>query len=107
MVFGHHIVITSIDSEISDPDNGEPRVRISFVDSSGGRVGTGFLSVAKEEFTAPTFTYDLREGRASQTEEVRTGRPLLEICSLSYESPGAARNRIVTAHFATFAETGD
>ncbi|MGI9518214.1 MAG: hypothetical protein ACR2NP_14255 [Pirellulaceae bacterium] len=105
MIFGHHIVITSIDTDTPPTKSGVSRARITFVDSGTGRVGTGYLSVARADFTAPTFTYELRDGRAAQTESVRTGRPLLEIRSLNFEAPGDSDNKIVVAHFATFAES--
>lgn len=104
MVFGHHVVITSLDEGGVMNDDGVPQVGFTFVDSSSGRVDRGKLLVAKQEFTAPTFTYRFEGERAVTEERIRTGRPLLEVRIRSYESANPPEETILLAHFATFAE---
>lgn len=103
MVFGHHVVITSIDKKLERPKDGIARTRIKIIDPSGGRVYRGFLSVAGQEFTAPTFNYQLVNNRARTTKRVITGRPLLEIHANAFQNSGFKKTNIATAHFATFA----
>lgn len=103
LLFGHHVVITSVDPEFITTKSGYPRVRIKFIDPADGTVNIGRLCVSETEFTAPTFTYQLTDGRASTTTKIRSGRPLLELRALRFGSP---KSQIVTAHFATFADTG-
>ena len=103
MVFGHHVVITSLDEGAGTTDDGAQRLGITFVDSSSGRVENGDLLVAGEEFTAPTFTYRFEGERALSDERVRTGRPSLEVRIRSYESAYPSEQTILLAHFATFA----
>ena len=104
IVFGHHVVITQLDSETKETENGEHRVSIRFADSASGRVERGYLTVSEKEFTAPTFTYSFEKDRVVTNEKLETGRPLLEIRADSYESSNPPKTRIITAHFATFAE---
>ena len=103
MVFGHHIVITEVDSELTKSRSGAQRLGFRFVDPSGGRRGRAFLFVAPQDFTAPTFTYRLQAGAASQTTRIQTGRPLLEVYRPDYDSIESVKKNIVVAHFATFA----
>ena len=107
MVFGHHVVITALDEEIEETGEGTFRIGFEFVDSSTGRADSGFLKVAEEDFTAPTFTYRFENDRAVTTENIVTGRPLLDVRIPSYASANPPKTRIVTAHFATFADQDD
>ena len=104
MVFGHHVVITSLDGAGVATDGGAQRLGFTFVDSSSGRVDHGDLLVAKQQFTAPTFTYRFDGERAVTDERLRTGRPLLEVRIRSYESANPPEETILLAHFATFAK---
>ena len=104
MVFGHHVVVTSLEEEVSKTDREVPRIGFTFVDSSSGRVEQGDLVVAGREFTAPTFTYRFEGNRALTAEKLRTGRPLLEVRVPSYESGRGPETEIMVAHFATFAD---
>ena len=103
MVFGHHVVLTSFDEQGVTTESGSPRIGFTFVDSGSGRVDRGELLVAERDFTAPTFTYLFEEDRAVTSEQLRTGRPLLEIRVASYESANPPETTILLAHFATFA----
>ncbi len=104
MVFGHHVVITSLDGGGVTTDGGAQQIGFTFVDSSSGRVDHGDLLVAKQEFTAPTFTYRFDGERAATDERGRTGRPVLEVRIRSYESANPPEETILLAHFATFAK---
>ena len=103
MVFGHHVVVTSVGVVTPGPGPEELRTPFTFVDSSSGRVDQGEIAMAERDFTAPTFTYELDSGRAKTIEKLRTGRPLLEMRVPSYESGRSAKTEIMVAHFATFA----
>ncbi len=103
MVFGHHVVITSLDAEPGATGGDAERIDFTFVDSSSGRVDRGVLRVAEREFTAPTFTYRFEGESAVTDEQVRTGRPVLEVRIRSYESAYPPDDTIMLAHFATFA----
>lgn len=102
--FGHHIVITSVGSVVTSTGSGSARIAIEYVDPSGAAVAKGSLSIAGQDFTAPTYTYRLTDGRASQTKKIRSERPLLEFHSPRYGSPDSSNRRFIVAHFATFAE---
>jgi hypothetical protein len=105
MVFGHHVVITSLDGGRVTTDDGAQQIGFTFVDSSSGRVDHGDLLVARQEFTAPTFTYRFDGERAMTAERVQTGRPVLEVRIRSYESANSPEETILLAHFATFAQS--
>ncbi len=105
-VFGHHVVITSLDTVPGATGGDAERIGFTFVDSSSGRVDRGELRVAEREFTAPTFTYRFEGERAVTDERVRTGRPVLEVRIRSYESAYPPDETIMLAHFATFAGAG-
>ncbi len=106
MVFGHHVVVTSVGDETVPGPDGQPQIPFTFVDSASGRADEGFLAVAAQEFTAPTYTYHFDGDRALTQEEIRRGRPLLETRVASYERGRSSAREIMLAHFATFAATG-
>lgn len=104
VVFGHHVVITAMAEDVTQVDGESPRVGFTFIDSSSGRVHQGFLEVARDDFTTPTFTYRFQGKRALTTKSVRSDRPLLEFRARSYERTWPHKTRIIAAHFATFAD---
>lgn len=98
-VYGHHVVVTS--AEIVDG-----KARITCLEPSGGKVKRGFLQITDEPFTAPTYTWQYRNGRATQDSKTETGHPLLEFNMPGYEKASRG-NKIVVANFASFAVPKD
>ena len=103
MVFGHHVVVTSLDGKLSKADDGAGRIGFTFVDSSSGRTDHAELRVSAADFTVPTFTYRFEGERALTDGDLRTGRALLEVNAPSYESRRSSESEVMVAHFATFA----
>lgn len=94
-VYGHHVVITSVEID------GE-KARITCLEPSGGKVKQGFLQITEEPFTAPTYTWQYNNGKATQDSKTETGRPLLEFGMPGYDKASRGK-KIVVANFATFA----
>lgn len=108
MVFGHHVVVTSVGvpEEHDSLTSGRDRVPFGFVDSASGTAERGELTLAGRTFTAPTYRYRFEGSRAFTTEEVRTGSPLLEVRVPRYDTPRSLEKEVTVAHFATFADRG-
>lgn len=93
-IFGHHVVVTAVETV-------KGKTLLRYIEPCGARKSVAFLRVARAEFTAPTDTTVVRDGRAVYSSKTVTGRPSLEffVPFTKFAEPGTPQ--IVVANYCT------